>query len=225
LNKIDTKKNNGDLILLKYEITYDPLGDKHWRRLPLKIRQRIEELHDNSFHNPEESIPKLKELVNQYPDVPVLYNYLSVAYTNIRDYDNAEKVVLENYRRHPDYLFAKINYAHFCLKKKQFEKVPEIFDDKYELKLLYPKRSKFHISEIISFYGIMSRYFFYIEERKVAKTYYGILKKLDPGHKTTKIVKRLLYPSLLNRFLNKLAKGLDSYIKNYEVNYNKQLNR
>ena len=57
---------------------------------------------------PRQAIPELETLLHTYPHVPNIYNYLSVAYSAAGEKEKAEHLVAENYRRHPDYLFARI---------------------------------------------------------------------------------------------------------------------
>jgi hypothetical protein len=126
--------------------------------------------------------------------------------------EKAEACVLEAYRRHPTYLFAKVNYANVCLQKGEISKIPEIFDHKLDLKLLYPRRTRFHVSEFTGFAGVMCRYYGAIGEWDAAVIYYQILKQLAPKHPITKHAKRLLYPRFWIRWLRKWADRLDEPI-------------
>lgn len=217
-NKINVIKLDRHIVPLEYEITYDAIEDKSLKKLPANIRDNIKELHDSTFKRPQEIIPELKNLIEKYPKVPVLQNYLSAAYFTIGDFDNANKIVIENYERHPNYLFAKINYAQICLQNKEFDKIPEIFDNKFDLKALYPKRNKFHYTEFVSFMYTICQYFIGICEWKDADVYYKILKKIAPWNKKTRMLKRILYPSIFKRLRKKLDEYLDKKIKEYEEN-------
>jgi len=150
-NKKNLIKHNSDLVALEYDITYNPIEDKNVKKLPADIRDNLKELYYSVLKQPEESIPRLKELIKKYPDVPVFQNYLSAAYWSLGDTKKADEVVIEGYKRHPDYLFAKVNYAQICLHHKEYDKIPEIFDNKFDLKALYPKRNKFHYTEFVGF--------------------------------------------------------------------------
>ena len=41
-------------------------------------------------------------------------------------------------------------YGDESLQKGEIEKIPEIFDNKFDLKMLYPNRNIFHISEYVT---------------------------------------------------------------------------
>jgi len=214
--KINVIKLDRHIIPTEYEITYDAIEDKSLKKLPSNIRDNIKELYYSALKRPKEIIPRLKELIKKYPDVSVFQNYLSAAYWSLGDTKKADEVVIEGYKRHPDYLFAKINYAQICLHNKEFEKIPEIFDNKFDLKALYPKRNKFHYTEFVGFMYTICQYFIGIGEWDDADVYYKILKKIAPWNKKTRMLKRILYPSISKRFLKRLIEYLDKKSKEHE---------
>ncbi len=134
-------------------------------------------------------------------------NYLSIAYLRVREVDKSKACVLEAYRRHPNYLFAKINYANVCLQNGDIAKIPGIFNNKLDLKRLYPRRRQFHVSEFTGFAAVMCRYFDAAHERDAAVLYYQMLKQIAPRDPMTKQAKRLLYPSFWRRWLHQWAEN------------------
>jgi len=74
-----------------------------------------------------------------------------------------------------------------------------------DLKQLYPQRTWFHISEFISFAGVMCRYFCAIGERETAVLYYQMLKQVAPRHPMTTHAKRVLYPPFWIKWLRQWA--------------------
>jgi len=125
-----------------------------------------------------------------------LYNHLARAYSLFGDHKKVEEVVIEEYRKFPNYLFARINYAQICLFSREFEKIPEIFDNKFDLKLLYPDRSVFHVSEVMNFNSVMGTYFALNGNMTTTKVYYRVLKQLAPEDEMTRHLEHLLEPSL-----------------------------
>jgi tetratricopeptide (TPR) repeat protein len=188
-----------------YEITSEPIVDRRYKRLPEHVKDAIDRLHHLAQRQPLEAIPELLEWIEKYPDVLQLYNFLSVAYSQSGQQEKAEEVILENYRRNPDYLFARLNYAEICLRKSDLDRVAEIFDNKFDLKMLYPKRKRFHISEVASFMGIIGIYFVEIGEPEAAEKYYDILKQIAPRYPATRALHRKLHPGFLQRLLHRLA--------------------
>lgn len=209
---VTKQPTSGQLIQSAYEITDEPLDNPYLKRLPAQVRDTLDGLYDKAQRQPKAAIPELECLVATYPQVPMFANYLSVAYGQVGDMEKAEAWVLEAYRRHPTYLFAKVNYANVCLQKGDITEIPEIFDHKLDLNLLYPHRTRFHVSEFTGFAGVMCRYYGAIGERDAAVIYYQILKQLAPKHPITKHAKRLLYPPFWMRWLRKWADRLDEPI-------------
>lgn len=192
--------------LFSYEITDEPIPERGYERLPDPVKDDIERLHhDVLLHQPSEAVARLTTLIAQYPDVPQLYNFLHVAYQQLNDRANAQRVLQQTLARFPDYLFARIAYANDCLQRGETEQVPAIFNHQYDLKSLYPKRHRFHISEVLGFCATMAWYFHDQGEVEQAKTYYQLMRQLDPGHRNTRFVKRLLSPSPLDTFLRRLV--------------------
>jgi tetratricopeptide (TPR) repeat protein len=191
--------------LVEYEITSEPVLEPSYKRLPSSVKDAIDRLYYESQKHPRQAIPELVELIEKYPHVPVLYNYLSIAYSCSGQMEKAEKVIRENYQRNPDYLFARLNYAELYRAEGDYEKIAEILENKFDLKLLYPKRKQFHISEVANFMGLVGIYFFETGERKVAERYYSILEEIAPRFPMTKMLRQKLHPGFFRRILNRLA--------------------
>lgn len=144
-------------------------------------------------------------MIKEYPQLPILYNYLGIAYLGIRDRAKAKEIIVQNYTQNPDYLFARINYAELYLATGDYAKIAEIFDHKFDLQLLYPKRKRFHISEYLGFMGIIGPYFLATGERELAVKVYEMMQNIDPSHSMTKRLRRQLYPGPLMRLLKWLS--------------------
>ena len=205
--KNSPQKTNLNLRLSTYNVTEEPIEDKYTRRIPKKIVDQLQDIQDKINDKPQQMISQLIDYIDKYPNVPLFYNYLSAAYAKIGDYKNAESTVLKNLKKYPDYLFAKLNYANLCLRKGKHEKIPEIFGHKLDLKLMYPGRSTFHISEFAGFTLIMCKYYNEVGERKSAELLFKSLKQIAPNHLLTKEAKRVLYPSLIGRIFRVFKGG------------------
>ena len=191
--------------IVEYEITLEPIEDRQYKRLPGQVKDAIERLHHEAQRNPRQAIPELVDLVKQYPQIPMLYNYLSVAYSQAGQRGKAEEAIRENYLRNRDYLFARLNYAELCLARGDYEQIAEIFEHKFDLKLLYPNRKRFHISEVANFMGLISIYFLKTDKRESAMRYYEILKDIAPSYPMTKMLRRKLHPGFLGRMLRRMV--------------------
>ncbi|BCG63391.1 MAG: hypothetical protein methR_P1101 [Methyloprofundus sp.] len=203
VDAVISKEAKDTYYLSTYNITYEPIT-KEVNKLPKNILKQMDELNFQIYNEPQEAIPKLLVLKDKYPDAPILYNYLAKAYGNVRDFAAMEEVCIENYANNPSYLFAKINYAQMCLNKRDYEKVAEIFDNKFDLKLLYPDRNEFHITEFEGFTGVMCEYYYQAGESDAAKLSYDALKEVSPDSLIFKRVHSLFYPGMIVKFLRKL---------------------
>ena len=190
--------------LLRYEITDEPIRNEAYNRLPEDVKDRIDYLYHNLSRRAHEMIPELLALREQYPNIQQVSNYLAAAYAKTGQNDKVEALVQQNYARDPTYLFARIHYAELCLQREDFEQAAEIFDHKFDLQLLYPRRKSFHISEAVGFFGVIGLYFFMTGERDVAERVYETLKTIDPRNTVTRRLKRRLYPGPLRRLLLRL---------------------
>jgi tetratricopeptide (TPR) repeat protein len=193
------------LVYTAYDITDEPLDNRDIKKLPAPVQARIDDLYELAQHDPTQVIPELERLIATYPHVPTFFNYLSIAYLAAGDQEHATALVREAYRRHPQYLFAKVNYANLCLQQGEIGKVTGIFDHACDLKQLYPHRTRFHVSEFTGFAWVMCRYFCAINERETAALYYQMLKQVAPRHPMTKQAKRALYPPFWVRWLRTWA--------------------
>jgi len=193
------------LVYSEFAITDEPLDNRDIKKLPAQVQARIDDLYELAQHEPMQAIPELERLVTTYPHIPTFFNHLSIAYLHSGDQEKATACVRDAYRRHPQYLFAKVNYANLCLQQGEIEKVPGIFDYTCDLKQLYPHRTRFHVSEFTGFAWVMCRYFCAIGERETAALYYQMLKQVAPRHPMTKHAKRVLYPAFWIRWLRTWA--------------------
>lgn len=204
-SRVPQPPTSNALVYTEYEITDEPLENRELKKLPSQVQERIDDLYELAQHDPTQAIPELERLVTTYPHVPTFSNYLSIAYLAAGDLEKTEACVRNAYRRHPQYFFAKVNYANLCLQKGEVKKIPAIFNHQCDLKRLYPHRTRFHVSEFTNFAWVMCRYFCAINERETAVLYYRMLKQVAPRHPMTKHAKRSLYPPFWVRWLRQWA--------------------
>lgn len=194
-----------EISFARYEITTEPMEGRRYRRLPRHVKAAIERLHGVAQRRPREAIPELRDLITQYPHVPQLYNYLSVAHARAWQRREAEAVVQENYQRNPEYLFARINYAEVCLARKDYAQVAEIFAYTFDLHALYPQRKRFHLSEVANFLGVAGCYFLAIGHRELAAHYEAFLQDVAPDFPITRRLHKQLFPGLLRRLWRRVT--------------------
>lgn len=67
-----------------------------------------------------------------------------------------------------------------CLQRKEYAKVEEILDHKFNLQLLYPKRKRFDIHRSRRLHGRGRSLLLKTQRRDLAQQYYDVLQKLTP---------------------------------------------
>ena len=197
------------VMLFSYEIAEEPLSGAAFERLPSDVKAQINALHDEVVlqRRPRRALAALRALIEQYPDVPQLYNHLYNARYKLGDRAEAAHLLQEMLQRFPGYLFGRMSWAEECLTRGEAEKIAEIFEGKFDLKLLYPERERFHLSEVLSFHSIVARYFHALGNREQAQRSYELMCQLNPDHPTTRLVGRTLHSSRFWAWLrNKLRR-------------------
>ena len=198
--KVSAKIKQGDneLYVSSFKITNDPIKTNE-NKFSKADQNQVDDIFDLLTTDPKQAIEQLLVLKETYPQAPVLYNYLSAAYNRIGNYKAQRELVTENYDKNPDYHFAKVNYAQQCLNSGDFEKIPEIFDHKFDLKQLYPHRTTFHVTEYSGFTGVMCAYYCSIGQREAAQLLFESLQKVAPDSNMIGYAKSFLHPSLATK--------------------------
>ncbi len=161
--------------LTTYEISSEPVLDRPLQQGASRpgCRDDRTTLRTSSTPTPRKAVVELEGWIEKYPDAAKLYNFLSMCLpavsttpSNSRSGSSARTT-----DGIPDYLFAKLNYAELCLDEGKIDEIPIIFDNKYDISLLYPRRKVFHITECTSFMWIMGWYFCQKGELDQARVY------------------------------------------------------
>ncbi len=193
-----------DVYLLEYEITEGPLEETRVGLTP-EIEAQYEELHELTTTRPAEAVLRLEPLVDRYPQIPVLKNWLMVAYQQTGCEQESEAVGERLWREHPEYLFARINQAQVHLRRGELEKVPEVFGEELDLKLMYPHRNVFHISEVVALYNVLAEWCYRKGQPETAMIYLDHLEEVAPDHPVTARLELLRMPQILAEAMKQLG--------------------
>jgi len=196
----ELKKYSG-LQHFSFEITEEPIEDPY---TPEELKTEMDILFEKCLNAPAFAVDRLEELIKKYPNIPRLYNYISVAYSKMQDKEKSKYYVEANYRNNPGYLFAKLNYAEICMNEGNFDIIPEILENKFIIKALYPQRDVFHVTEMVNFTGIVGLYFAHMDNKDQVDLNYNILKQLAPDHPFTKKLSSYLILHSIKSGINKL---------------------
>jgi hypothetical protein len=180
------------LIHVSYDIVFEPIEDELNGDMDPELKKEREEIYYDMHKNPKKQTPRVEAMIEKYPDDPVLYNWLSVAYRLTDKHEKAKDLIHEMYRKFPDYLFAKMAYIELCLEEDNLVEIPRILENKYELKFHYPERTKFHVSEFTAFAGTVGLYFCRIGKPEIGQGYYEMLKAAAPDDPQTMRLKSAL---------------------------------
>jgi hypothetical protein len=166
--------------------TNEPMEEVHLAKMPQRDKERLWAIYEQVRETPKEVIPELLHLRQHYPDVPVIYNYLGIAYIYSGQETQYVQTVMETVERFPSYLFGKTSLAEYYLNHQEHRKVKEVFEGKFELWQHYPTVTVFHVSEVRSFFSVIGSYFARINNLARALYHYGILADIVPDHPATK---------------------------------------
>lgn len=181
--------DRGVTLVTTFEITYDPVPEPRFDRLPADVREWSNQFFLLAQDPSEEAISEIEELCRQYPGVPTFRNYLTCAYMNAGRTKDAVRELFDCYEEFPDYLFGRLNYALWCVQAGEHERVPEIFDDAFDLIQLGRGRRLFHVTEAVTFLAVMGLYHAKCDNVQAAQSCYDCLESIDPDAPAA----RLLY--------------------------------
>lgn len=155
--------------------------------------KRFLAVHERIESDPKAARREVESLRVLYPHHPDILNLLTFLLLKRRKLRKAQELMVENYTHNPDHLLVKINYADYCIRKKWLEEIPEIFHETFDLRLLYPKRNAFHLSEYRGFVVMMGFYHLAKGEREAAESYFYLGYTVDNGHPSVQLLKKKLY--------------------------------
>lgn len=173
-----------------------------------KVRLIVNTCDDLLKDNPQcaMAIATLTLLLEEYPDVALLYDGLIIAYGLLGDMDNERRIVGEVEQRFTDHLFIRIAKAKICLARQELDKIPAIFGNVFNTDRRYRGHNNdVKKLEIIAFADVMTRYFLVLGDKTRVEAYYKVIKEVAPRHHVTKRLTKILYPGgilgRLRRFL------------------------
>lgn len=210
---------------IQYEITDDPEYMNDIFGITPELFRQMESIYYQAKKGGKKVIERMIHLVEKYPQVPQLKNYLSAAYMNSGNSKKAKEVNHWILKEHPDYLFGKMNLGYEYYAAKQYEKIPEVMGNLMEIQDLYPDRNCFHVSEVTGFYKLAIMYFCAIGNLPAAESRYEIIEELAPDHNDTEEVLPYLMRARLEAAKKRLEEEEKTRIRVKIKPYNKKLRR
>lgn len=155
--------------------------------------ERFLALHKLAEEKPKKALKEVESLLTERPHHPEILNLQTYLLLTRRKMRRADKLIIENYEQNPDYLLGKINYADYCIRKKRLEEIPEIFNQKFDLRLIDPSRTIFHLSEYRGFMVTMGFYHLALKKKEAAEGFFYLAHTVDSSHPSVQLLKKKLY--------------------------------
>jgi len=206
-----------------YKITDDPEYMNDIFGITPELAGKMSSIYFQAQKGGKKVTEKLIHLVEKYPHVPQLKNFLSVAYLNSGNIEKSREINHWILKEHPDYLFGKINLGLEYYALKEYEKIPEVIGNATDLQDLYPERNCFHISEVMGYNKLAILYFCAIGNLPAAESRYEIIEKLAPDHPVAKEVLPYLMIARLEASLKRMEEEARTKISVKTNPYNKKL--
>lgn len=193
--------------LCEYDITWEPIGslEEHEPELDAAMGNRRQQLFEWTHDSPHRAIPLLESLFQDFPNSRTLMNWLTAAYQRIGAEEKANRMILICHERHPSYLFARVNLAALHLERGEIRQAEAVMGMKWDLKLMYPQRKVFHISEFMAMGQIAVEYYSLTGNSQAAKLVFQAIEAIAPDCEVTDRLRRNLQGATLFQSLRRLA--------------------
>ena len=111
----------------EYKISFEAMPKALKEALTKVELKRYLELLQQVQMKPKSVYKQVKSFSSEHPYVPEVINLLTFAHIQNHRIPLAEDLIEKTFKKHPEYLFARINYADQCVRKKKLDKIAEIF--------------------------------------------------------------------------------------------------
>ncbi len=203
-----TMDDGREVILVSYEITDEPMEEEDAEPTPPTFAADVEGLYDHLRDAPASTVGRLEVLVQRYPKIPSLKNWLSVAYIAAGRVAEADAVADVLVRDHPGYLFGRLAVADRHLRAGDLDRVPEPLGGHLDLKLIYPHRTRFHVSEAVGLWRLVGELCLRRGDLDRAGLYLQMMREHAPDHAMTELLAdRMAMEELLQRMAGLMAMG------------------
>jgi hypothetical protein len=184
---IKLNKNIHELDSRAIVITNQAIEEEKWSEIPSMDKKSILKVNELIKKSPEKvNISELEAYKKKHPNVPTIYNYLSLIYRVTNQQEKYKNILFETLERFPDYIFGKTALCEYYLNNRDYSKIPVLLNNKFEISQHYPPETKvFHISAVRSFYFVVGKYFARIKKIEKAYKAYFLLYDLDKKHNMT----------------------------------------
>jgi hypothetical protein len=174
-----------------YEVVHGHLDLPWITHASPEARKALSGLHALVLENPGAAVTPLREWIAREP-LPIFFNWLTVAYNALGESELEAQTVRENYRRNPHYLFARVNYAHQCLREKNLDGMREALGSSLEIGPLLGSRKRVHVSEVAAYFYAVALYHLERGARAAAEDISRMMSEIAWGEPRARELRRLL---------------------------------
>ncbi|MDN3506667.1 MAG: hypothetical protein P0S96_05510 [Simkaniaceae bacterium] len=186
-----------------YTVSFEAMPQGLEERLQGDSLPRYLKLLEAVQVRPKAVYNEVKAFGKAHSSVPEVINLLTFAHIQNHRVVEAENLIKETFEKHPEYLFARINYGDQCIRKRKLGLIPEIFPT-FDLQELCPEKDVFHTSEFRGFLIMMAYYFRAKKMKEKALPYLAKAKEIEPNHPSVLYLeKKLLKKSFFLRLFGK----------------------
>ena len=203
-----------------FEITTDPDLFREIMNIPPELQDHMNQLHRKAKKGGMKNIEYIKRKIKQYPNVPTLKNYLSIALENTGNEEKSFEVNEWILKEHPGYLFGLVNKATEYYVKEEYERMPELMGEDMDIKALYPDREMFHLSEVVSFYLTAIMYFTAVGDLEAADSRLKFLQDVAPHEEATEKAAYIIMETRLQMARDKFREEKENRITPEFSEYN-----
>ena len=173
------------------EVVHGAMPQSSHSPLASEIRDATPRLHALVRDDPRAAVTELRSWIEREP-LPMFYNWLSAAHSALGEVDAVDELVHENYRRNPQYLFARVNYAEICIAEGDLAGAREALGESLDIRRLLRGRKRVHISELTGYFYAVGLYHVKAGDREAAERAYELLKDAAPDEPTTRVLSQRL---------------------------------
>ncbi|MBW3469633.1 hypothetical protein [Arthrospiribacter ruber] len=113
----------------------------------------LEDLEEENVKGRNEIFEIIEQNIQKWPKNRVLWQYKWEYFQRTGKDDKALHTALEMKQKFPDYIFGLTCHAQSLMERSEVDSIPEAMNFHTKIQEFDPKRKKFHLSELMSFYS------------------------------------------------------------------------
>lgn len=150
------------------------------RKLEDSEREEIVEYYYNLQKKPASYISTFIQKTENYPDLPVYYDYLLLCYLLEENFDSAKEVAEKMSKRFANSLFGKVGFIELNLIEENLENIKQHLQEKFHYREIFPEKGVFHVVEVLHYWYALGKYLAFSGNTEKANSCLEEIKSIDP---------------------------------------------